>query len=248
MTASTYRIPLHIQITRAILRPFFYFLFHLLSQVSLHGLENVPPTGPYLIAINHISLYDPPFLLAFWPILPEAAGAIDIWSRPGQNLLVRLYGGIPIHRGEYDRKVIDRMLAALKSGRPLLIAPEGGRSHLPGLRRGLPGVAYLADLAQVPVVPVGITGATDDFLAKALRGKRPHIQMHIGEPLRLPPIQGKGEARRIARQDNVDRIMQRIAALLPPEYQGVYANGAHPQQLANQAVLVPPTEPDVDAA
>ncbi|MEW5868780.1 MAG: lysophospholipid acyltransferase family protein [Chloroflexota bacterium] len=242
MNISEYHLPLHIRLARLTLRPFFRLLFHLLSHISLRGLENIPPDGPYLIAINHVSLYDPPFLLAFWPTSPEAAGAVDIWSRPGQNMLVRLYGGIPIHRGEYDRKVIDRMLAALQSGRPLLIAPEGGRSHLPGLRRGLPGVAYLADLAQVPVVPVGISGATDDFLAKALRGKRPHIQMHIGEPLRLPPIQGKGEARRNARQENVDLIMQHIAALLPPEYQGVYVNRAQTQQRVNQ------TAPDVETA
>jgi 1-acyl-sn-glycerol-3-phosphate acyltransferase len=227
MSIPAYTLPIHTVILRAVLRSVFRGVFHLLSRVRITGRENVPRSGAYVIAINHVSLFDPPFLMAFWPKAPEAVGAVDIWSRPGQNLLARLYGGIPVHRGQYDRKLVDTTVGALLSGRPLAIAPEGGRSHTPGMRRALPGAAYIIDLAQVPVVPVGIVGATDDFLARAMRGKRPTIEMHIGSPVRLPPIEGKGEARRLARQRNADRIMSHIADLLPPEYRGVYASSAY---------------------
>jgi 1-acyl-sn-glycerol-3-phosphate acyltransferase len=213
---------LHTRILRVIMRPIFRLLFHILSQVRIIGIENVPDNGAYLLAINHVSLYEPPFILAFWPTPLEAAGAVEIWERPGQNILIRLYGGIPVHRGDYDRNLIETMLAVLKSGRPLLIAPEGGRSHQLGMRRAHPGAAYVIDQANVPVVPVGIVGATDDFLDKALHGRRPLIEMHIGQPVNLPAIRGKGEQRRLARQRNVDLIMRRIAVLLPPEYRGVY--------------------------
>ena len=206
------------------MRPVFRLIFHILSQVRIQGLENVPKHGPYLIAINHISLYEPPFILAFWPTALEAAGAVEIWQRRGQNVLVRLYGGIPVHRGNYDRSLIETMLAVLQSGRPLLIAPEGGRGHRLGMRHAHPGAAYIIDQAGVPVIPVGIVGATDDFLEKALHGKRPIIEMRIGQVIHLPAITGKGEQRRLARQRNTDLIMHRIAALLPPEYRGVYAN------------------------
>lgn len=218
----TYKVPFTNRLLRAIFRPIFRVFFHLVSRVRIDGQENIPVQGAYLIAINHVSLYEPPFVLAFWPVAPEAVGAVDIWERRGQALLARLYGGIPVHRGEYDRQLIDTMLSALRSGHPLLIAPEGGRSHQPGLRRGLPGVAYVMDQTKVPVIPVGIIGTTDDFLSLALHGKRPTIEMHIGEPVNLPPIQGKGEERRAARQRNVDLIMQHIAALLPRAYRGVY--------------------------
>jgi len=220
---EAYAVPLHTHILRVIMRPIFRILFHILSQVRIIGLENVPDNGPYLIAINHVSLYEPPFILAFWPTPLEAAGAVEIWERPGQNILIRLYGGIPVHRGNYDRSLIETMLSVLRSGRPLLIAPEGGRSHHLGMRRALPGAAYVIDQANVPVVPVGIVGATDDFMDKALHGKRPLIEMHIGQPVNLPAISGKGEQRRLARQRNVDLIMRSIAVLLPPEYRGVYA-------------------------
>jgi 1-acyl-sn-glycerol-3-phosphate acyltransferase len=222
MTKKTYTVPVHVRILRATLRPIFRGLFHILSRVSIIGCENIPVKEPYLIAINHVSLFEPPFLLAFWPVAPEAVGAVDIWSRPGQSLLARLYGGIRVHRGEYDRQIIDTMLNALNSGRPLMIAPEGGRSHSLGMRRALPGIAYLVDRAKAPVIPVGIVGTTDDFLIKALRGKRSNIEMHIGKPMWLPPIEGKGRTRRLARQSNADRIMHQIAALLPPEYHGEY--------------------------
>jgi 1-acyl-sn-glycerol-3-phosphate acyltransferase len=223
MTEQGYRLPFSTRLLRVFLRPLFRGLFHLLSRVRITGKENVPASGAYLITINHVSLFEPPFALAFWPVAAEGAGAVDIWDRTGQSLLVRLYGGIPVHRGEYDRKLIDTLLSVLKAGRPLLIAPEGGRTHTLAMRRALPGTAYLADLAGVPVIPVGVVGTSDDFLERALHGHRPEIEMRIGPPFRLPPINGKGEQRRNARQENADLIMRKIAALLPPEYQGVYA-------------------------
>jgi 1-acyl-sn-glycerol-3-phosphate acyltransferase len=222
MTDQNYHLPLRTRIFRAVARPLFRGLFHLLSNVRITGKENVPKTGAYLIAINHVSLFEPPFALAFWPKAAEAAGAVDIWERTGQSTLVRWYGGIPVHRGEYDRNLIDTMFSALKSGRPLLIAPEGGRTHSLAMRRAPPGVAYLADLAGVPVVPAGIVGTSDDFLDSALHGQRRKIEMRIGAPFVLPPISGRGEERRRNRQKNADLIMQHIAALLPSEYHGYY--------------------------
>jgi 1-acyl-sn-glycerol-3-phosphate acyltransferase len=205
------------------MRPAFRALFHLLSRVRISGREHIPASGAYLIAINHVSLFEPPLLIAFWPIAPEAVGAVDIWERSGQSTLARLYGGIPVHRGQYDRVLLEKMLAALQAGFPLLIAPEGARSHTPGMRRALPGVAYVIDKAQVPVVPVGIIGTSDDFLALAIRGNRPQVEIRIGPPVLLPPIRGNGEDRRNARQENVDLVMRQIAALLPEEYHGIYA-------------------------
>jgi len=185
-----YSVPVTNRIARRIFRPIFRLLFHLLSDVKIIGLENVPTSGAYLITINHVSTYEPPFVLAFWPIPPEGAGAIEIWERPGQSILVRIYYGIPVHRGEFDRQALEKMIDALNSGRPLLIAPEGGRTHEVGMRRALPGVAYLVEKTGVPVVPVGVVGATDDFMKYALRFNRPRLEMRIGQPFYLPRVEG----------------------------------------------------------
>lgn len=220
---NPYSVPLHNRIMRRIFRPSFRLLFHLLSPVKISGRENVPARGGYLIAINHVSTYDPPFVVAFWPAPPEAVGAVEIWSRPGQSQLARLYGAIQVHRGEYDRSLLETMVAAVQAGRPLVIAPEGGRSHQPGLRQGMPGAAYIADKAGAPVIPVGIVGTTRDYIQRARRGLRPPLEMRIGEPLHLPAVPGRGAERRAALQENTDLVMARLAALLPEEYRGIYA-------------------------
>ena len=114
------------------------------------------------------------------------------------------------------------MIAVLQSDKPLLLAPEGGRTHELGMRRALPGVAYIVEKTRVPVIPVGIVGTTDDFLEQALHLKRPRLEMRIGKPLWLPSVPGKGAERREALQENADQIMQAIASLIPEEYRGVY--------------------------
>jgi 1-acyl-sn-glycerol-3-phosphate acyltransferase len=201
-------------------------IFHGLSSVRLDGQENIPYGQAYVVAFNHISTYDPPFVGVFWPEQLEAMGAVDVWNRPGQNILARLWGGIPVHRGDYDRALFDQALGALATGHPMLIAPEGGRSHTPGMRQAKPGLAYLLDESQVPVIPVGIVGATDEFWQLAIHGKRPQIAMYIGRPFVVPPLVGRGAERREARQANTDLVMRYIAGLLPEEYRGYY--GAAP--------------------
>jgi len=161
-----YKIPILIRIFRPFLAFFFRLLFRFLSRVRINGNENIPSSGGYIIAINHVSLFDPPFVIAFWPRIPEGIGAAEIWKKSGQSVLARLYGGIPVHRGQYDRRPLKLVIAALRSGRPVVIAPEGTRSHHPGMQQGMPGVAFVLDQCDVPVVPVGIVGTTEDFFLR----------------------------------------------------------------------------------
>ena len=215
---------------RWLVRPFIRVLlrtvFHILAPVKITGKKNVPFHTAYIVAINHVSLFEAPFVGVFWPEQVEALGASDVWDRPGQKYLARLWGGIPVHRGEYDRAAMEGVISALRSGYPLLIAPEGGRSHIPGMRTAFPGVAYIVEQTGVPVIPVAIVGTTDDFFKKASKGERPLLEMRIGKPIQLPPVDGKGEAKRVARQQNADLVMRHIAGLLPEEYRGVYGREA----------------------
>jgi 1-acyl-sn-glycerol-3-phosphate acyltransferase len=219
-----YSVPLHIKAFRFIIKPLFRLLFLTLAKVTITGKENVPEKGAYMVAMNHISLYDPPFMIALWPQMIEAMGASDIWKKKGQNILAKYYGGIQVHRGEFDRELIETVLNVLRSGYPLLIAPEGGRSHKPGMQQAKAGIAFILDEAKVPIIPVGVVGTTDDFAAKAFSFKRPKLEMHIGRPIILPSIEGKGQERRDARQQNADLVMQHIAGLVPVEYRGIYAD------------------------
>jgi 1-acyl-sn-glycerol-3-phosphate acyltransferase len=211
-------------LARPFIRLILGLLFRILAPVKITGRKNVPQHKAYIVAINHVSLFEAPFVGVFWPEQLEALGASDVWERPGQNILARMWGGIQVHRGEYDRAAMEGVISALRSGYPLLMAPEGGRSHAPGMRVAFPGIAYIVEQTSLPVIPVGIVGTTDDFFKKASKGKRPQLEMHIGRPLQLPPVEGKGEARRASRQRNADLVMRTVAGLLPEEYRGVYAN------------------------
>jgi len=231
MQIKEYRIPLHIRFNRIYLRGGIKAIFKILGKTTVVGVENVPLGTPYLIAMNHISIFDPPLVVTHWPEEPEVIAASDVFDKKGQGPILSLYGVIPVHRGDYDRVLLEKMLLILKSGRPLVIAPEGGRSHEVAMKRALPGVGYLIEHAQVPVLPVGLFGTTGDFFQRSKawwrgRGERPELEVRIGRLIRFPPITEKGEARRKKRQDNADTVMKYIAGLLPEEYHGVYAGQA----------------------
>jgi 1-acyl-sn-glycerol-3-phosphate acyltransferase len=204
------------------MRVFFRTLYHMLGKVELYGMENIPEHNRYVIIFNHVSMVEIPFIAAFWPTIIEIIGALAVWSRGYQGLIARMWGGIQVDRTQYDRKVFKQVELVLESKQPLMISPEGTRSKNPGLLRGKPGVAYIIDMADVQVLPVAAVGNTYDFITEGFRFKRPTIQMFVGEPFTVPPIQGKGKERRLSRQKNTDYMMARLAALLPKEYQGVY--------------------------
>ena len=219
---ATWRLWLGRPLVRGVLK----LIFVILAPIKISGKENIPFGKPYILAMNHVSLFDPPFIISCWPEMVESLGASDIWKKPGQNILAIIYGGIPVHRGEVDRKALDTVLRALKSGRPVLIAPEGGRSHDTNMRAAKSGISFIAEESGAPVLPVGIVGTTDDFWHKAIRGKRPLLELRIGKPIQLPAVQGKGSQRKESRQNNADLVMSYIAGLLPEDYRGVYADSA----------------------
>ncbi len=219
---SEYHVPLQNQIARRIIRPLFKVVFSIISRVELIGFDNIP-AEPYILVFNHVSLYEAPLIVAYWPIFPEVLGASDVWNRPGQDILAKSYGGIPIDRGEVDRNAMHKMVDAVLSGRSLMIAPEGGRSHAPGMRKAKAGITYLFEKTKVKIVPVGLVGATDDFLPNALRGKRPHVSLEVGNSFLLPEFDEEGKSGSELRQEKVDFVMKKIAEILPKEYRGYYS-------------------------
>jgi 1-acyl-sn-glycerol-3-phosphate acyltransferase len=224
--SEPYRVPLRFRISRPFLKGIFRSIFHILSRVTITGKENIPYGRPYIVAMNHVSIYDPPLAGAFWPEQLEIIGASDVFDKPGQGPILRAYGVIPVHRGDYDRVLFTKIISVIKAGFPLLIAPEGGRSHVPGLKRAMPGISYIVEQTHVPVLPLGIIGTTEDFWQRAKRGERPPLSLRIGKSIALPDIAAKSMERHEARQQNADLVMRTIAGLLPEEYRGVYAESA----------------------
>ncbi|MCS6909248.1 MAG: 1-acyl-sn-glycerol-3-phosphate acyltransferase [Anaerolineales bacterium] len=205
------------------LRAIFRFLGWLLLRQEVHGLENIPVSGPFLVVVNHLGIADPP--LIFMNVSRQmVVFAADKWKKVlGIRQLLEAAGVIWVARGEADLGAIKAALAVLRAGRPLGMAPEGTRSRTRALQRGKTGAAYLADRTGVPIVPIGISGS--ERLAENLRRlRRTPVRLVVGKPFHLPP---HGRASGDLLEAYTTQIMCRIAALLPPEYRGVYAD--HPQ-------------------
>ena len=224
--SEAYRVPTRFRISRPILKAVFRLIFRLLGSVRITGKENIPYGKRYVVAMNHVSIFDPPLVGSFWPEQLEIIGASDVFDKPGQRQVLKAYGVIPVHRGDYDRVLFTKIISVIKAGFPLLIAPEGGRSHVRAMRRAMPGIAYIIEQTRVPVVPVGIVGTTEDYWQRAKRGERPRLELRIGKSIALPEITAKGTERHEARQRNTDLVMNYLAGLLPEEYRGVYAESA----------------------
>lgn len=193
-----------------------------LIGLRVRGEEHVPPTGPLIVVANHLHNFDIIVLSAAVtrPIFYMAKR--ELFAHPLFSRVVRTFGGFPINREAIDRAALKQVGLLLDEGMVVGILPEGTRSTTRALTRGNPGVALLAYQRAVPLLPVGITGVQHlPFDAKATGerwfGRR--VTVTIGEPFYLP---AKEQGKRPDLQAATDQIMLAIAALLPPEYQGVY--------------------------
>jgi 1-acyl-sn-glycerol-3-phosphate acyltransferase len=203
----------------------FHLAFVLLTRVEEKNLENLPAKGPYILAANHLSRADPPLLFTYFGGENVTGWVANKYRRNlFFGLLVRLGNPIFIRRGEIDRHAIEAAVEALRDGKIFGLAPEGTRSRVGSLLRGKTGIAYLADAAQVPILPVAITG-TDTVFRDLLHLRRPEITITFGELFSLPPLDP--EDRNAGLRQNADEVMCRIAAMLPESYRGVYAD--HPR-------------------
>ena len=190
-------------------------IFAIIARVRLCGRYNVPSKGPFIIAANHLSWVDVPLIPAYLPLkVVYMAKEETFYSKVGW--LVRFLGAFPVKRGEGDRQAIRAADEQLKAGRVLVIFPEGTRSKTHTLGMAHAGLGMVALRSNVPVVPVAIWGSE-----KALKKFGARITISYGEPMILKP---KGS--KITREDidnATQEVMRKIASMLPPEYQGVYA-------------------------
>ncbi len=200
-------------------------LHSLLTIRDIQGLENLPTQGPYIFALNHLSMIDVPFVFSVVGKQPVTGWIAEkYYHHILLGPLLKVGGGVFVRRGQVDRTAIADAVAWLNEGNIFGIAPEGTRSDSHALIRGKTGLAYLADEADVPVIPMAVTG-TEKTFKHWLRLRRPVFSLRIGKPLHLPPLESNHRSSSL--RHNTDEVMCHIAAILPPEYRGVYSD--HPR-------------------
>jgi 1-acyl-sn-glycerol-3-phosphate acyltransferase len=210
-----------------ILRWLISLLLNLIARIDITGYEYLPKEGNCVVATNHLGFLDVPiglYALNHWDIfvmIGEKWEKVRLFRWAGQYLNL-----IFIDRFNPDIKTLRKVISLMENNKILVIAPEGTRSRTGALIEAKPGVSYLAAKLNRPIVPVAITGTEDEVLiANLKRLRRGHITVTAGPAFMLPPL--PREFRDEALKRDTDEIMCRIAAILPENYRGVYAD--HPR-------------------
>jgi 1-acyl-sn-glycerol-3-phosphate acyltransferase len=194
-------------------------LLRLLTRCRVEGLENVPGTGPLLLAANHLNLVDPPVLGALLPRRITFMAKQELFGVPVVGWMVKWYGAFPVRRGQADRQALRTAVAALGRGQVVGMFPEGTRSRTGRMQEAHAGAALVALMSEAPVLPVSITGT--DRLRSLLRLRRPAVVVRVGRPFTLGRRTGRADL-----ESSTRTMMARVATLLPEDRRGHYAEAA----------------------
>lgn len=211
-----------LRLMRAIAR----FILRVIARIEIIGNIDYQ-TGGFIITANHVGRLEA-FLVILLAdrddiilILAEKYKAYAFWRYVAEKV-----DAIWINRFDADFGALRVVLKRLQNGEVLAVAPEGTRSPTEALLPGRPGAAYLAAKTGLPIIPIGIVGTEDRVVKQRLkRLRRLDITIRVGQPYCLPPLPRRDRDEWL--QEQTDEIMCQIAALLPPDHRGVYAD--HPR-------------------
>jgi 1-acyl-sn-glycerol-3-phosphate acyltransferase len=191
-------------------------LHEMFFRGEVAGQENIPATGPFILAANHASHLDPPVAGGHVPRVIAAFARKTLWKPGIPAWWLTAVGCIPVDRdGGSDIGAMKRVMQELKSGKPLILFPEGTRSPDGVPRQPKAGVGLIACRTAVPVLPARIFRSFE-ALGKGgpLRLGTP-ISVVYGRPL-LPPEYDDPAAGKERYQLAAERIMAAIARLEMP--------------------------------
>jgi len=213
------------------------FLEGLTSEIIVNGLENIPQTGSYIVAANHLGWVEAPVLLLTFPRWIHFMTKAETLQNPYLGPVTRQMGMFPVRREELDLQALRTAAGLLKAGEVLGMMPEGTRGRRGGeeaLKEAKEGTILIGYKTKVPIVPVAVWGPENVFSLIEEKGvglrelacfQKPPINVNIGkvfeEHLQVGPILRREERNQLATE-----LMLRIKDLLPTEYHGIYAQGA----------------------
>jgi 1-acyl-sn-glycerol-3-phosphate acyltransferase len=214
---------------------FINLVLRLVTRIKVIDRQNAPLDESFILASNHIGRLDAALVYHF----SQRQDIIMIVAEKYRKIplipwFVKQLDGIWVDRYNADFSAVRETLTRLKKGGALVLAPEGTRSPTGSLQKARAGASYLAAKAEVPILPVALAGSEDaNVMAHLRRLKRAEITIRVGKTFRLPPLPKKD--RDAALEAYTDEIMCQIAALLPPEKHGEYANHPRLKELLEEA-------------
>ena len=213
------------QLSRVVMGP----VLHVLGRPKVVGEENVPGSGPAILASNHLSFIDSMYLplMIDRPVVFPAKAEYFAAKGPLGRLwaaYLRSTNQLEINRdgARSAQATLEAAAEILRAGELFGFYPEGTRSPDGRLYRGRSGIGWLALNSGAPVIPVAMMG-TRKMLPPGAPVPRPtRIEIRIGKPLEFGHLAGEPPAR--ARRVVADEVMQAIGELSGQEYEHQYAS------------------------
>jgi 1-acyl-sn-glycerol-3-phosphate acyltransferase len=209
------------------LRFMLMIILHTAARIRVRGLYNVPTSGAFIIASNHLSWTDIVLVPLHMHRKFVYMAKEEYFNNPKMRWLVRFMGSFPVRRGEGDRQALRTGEEQLKKGNILGIYPEGTRSRTHMMAKAHAGMGMIALRTGVPVVPTAIWGSEHVF-----NQFRPHVTVCYGQPIVLKP-----KGKKITREDideATETVMRKIAEMLPPAYRGYYGESSEASEVVQQ--------------
>ena len=136
-------------VTRSVVRIIF-----LLLGLKVEGMDNIPASGPVIIASNHVSNWDPIVVGVALKRPVYFMAKVSLFKNPVMNFFMRRLNAFPVKTDFVDRQAIRRALQILGEDKVLGIFPEGARNKS-GEAKARPGVVMLALKSGAPIIPKG---------------------------------------------------------------------------------------------
>ena len=169
-------------------------------RMTIEGRENLPASGPFILAPTHRSIIDTPVASGVYRRRMRFMGADKWWSNRYFGKLLTALGGFPVSRGSADREALRRCISVIEGGEPLVLFPEGERKSGLVVQPLFEGAAYVAMKTGVPIIPVGI-GGSERAMPKGTKFIYPRrMYVIVGAPLTIAPTDSPKEQRAAARQ------------------------------------------------
>ncbi len=171
-----------------------WVLFMPFYRVKIVGHQNIPKTGGFILAPNHVHWADPVVVVIKIKRYLRIMGKAEIFKNKFIGWFFLNAGVFPVDRGSGDEQALNGSVELLKNGEALLMFPEGTRSKTGELGRIKSGTAVIASSAGVPIVPVYIKYHVGriKFFKKTI--------ITVGEPIEAVMTTTKEEAIQSARQ------------------------------------------------
>ena len=208
----------------------------LIFRPQVEGRDNVPDTGPAIIASNHLSFSDSIFMPLMVKRKVTFVAKAEYFTGKGlKGWLTKMFfvgtGTIPVDRsgGRAAQAALDTQLRVLREGNLAGIYPEGTRSPDGRLYRGKTGVARLALESGAPVIPVVMLNADEIQPPGKIIPKVKRVKIRFGKPMDFSRYAGMVSDRFVERAVT-DEIMYELMELSGREYVDMYAQKVKTQQ------------------